>query len=67
MVKRARSEEDDEGRQQPKRQQQRHPSSIDRLSSLSDELLLRILSNLPVSTLTLCQRYVLKSRLGGPC
>lgn len=30
--------------------------STDRLSSLSDELLLRVLSNLSVTTLNLCQR-----------
>lgn len=30
---------------------------IDRLSSLSDELLLNILSYLPISSLNVCQRY----------
>jgi len=33
-------------------------SSIDRLSRLSDELILRILSYVPVSQLVVCQRYV---------
>ena len=34
------------------------PSSVDRLSKLSDELILRVLANLPVSQLVVCQRYV---------
>ena len=34
------------------------PSSPDRLSKLSDELILRVLSFLPVSQLAVCQRYV---------
>ena len=34
------------------------PDSVDRLSLLSDELLLRILSFVPISTLSLCQRQV---------
>lgn len=36
------------------------PSNPDRLSLLSDELLLRTLSYLSVSDLVLCQRYVSK-------
>jgi hypothetical protein len=32
-------------------------SPLDRLSSLSDELLLHILSFLPISGLNVCQRY----------
>ena len=32
------------------------PSSVDRLSKLSDELILRVLSYLPVSNLVVCQR-----------
>jgi hypothetical protein len=34
------------------------PSSVDRLSKLSDELILRVLSYLPVSQLVVCERYV---------
>ena len=34
------------------------PSSVDRLWRLSDELVLRILSHLPVLDLAVCQRYV---------
>lgn len=33
-------------------------SPLDRLSSLSDEILLHILSFLPISSLNVCQRYV---------
>lgn len=32
------------------------PDTVDHLSLLSDELLLRILSFVPISTLSLCQR-----------
>jgi hypothetical protein len=32
-------------------------SPLDRLSSLSDELLLHVLSFLPISSLNVCQRY----------
>ncbi|KAI9880461.1 MAG: hypothetical protein M1830_002813 [Pleopsidium flavum] len=52
MPKRGRSDVSHED-QPPKRIRYRHS---DRISALSDELVLRVLSHLPVSTLTLCQR-----------
>lgn len=55
MVKRARQEDDAAGSPATKRVR---PSSVDRLSRLSDELVLRVLSYLPVSQLVICQRYV---------
>ena len=41
-----------------RKSKRRRRNDIDRLSALSDELLLRALSFLPVPTLTICQRYV---------
>ncbi|KAI9689473.1 MAG: hypothetical protein M1822_010124 [Bathelium mastoideum] len=52
MVKRPLEEEDDSDRQQKKL----CLGATDRISGLSDELLLRVLSNLSVTTLNLCQR-----------
>jgi hypothetical protein len=54
--KRARDDEDNDGALPPaKREKSSYP---DRLSRLSDELILRVLSFLPVSQLVTCQRYV---------
>ncbi|KAK5120142.1 hypothetical protein LTR85_006623 [Meristemomyces frigidus] len=53
MVKRVR--EDDAGIHEPAQKRLR-PASIDRISRLSDELILRVLSYLPVSQLAVCQR-----------
>ena len=41
----------------------RRRDDADRLSKLSDELLLRALSFLPVPTLTICQRCVQASQM----
>ena len=56
MVKRGADEADLDVKDETKRL---CPSSTDHLSRLSDELVLRVLSYLPVSQLVLCQRYVL--------
>ena len=56
MVKRYRHEDSDS---QPVRKRLR-PDVPDRLSYLSDEVLLRTLSFLPVSDLLLCQRYAIR-------
>ena len=53
MGKRARGDDVSEDQGSAKRLR---PSSIDRLSRLSDELILRVLSHLPVSNLVVCQR-----------
>jgi len=42
-----------------KRRRDSSAGSIDRLSCLSNELLLHILSFLPISSLSVCQRYAL--------
>ena len=55
MGKRARTE-DGIDRERPTKHLR--ASSLDRLSRLSDELILRVLSYLPVSQLVVCQRYV---------
>lgn len=55
MAKRRHSEVSADGEPAPKRVK---PSVVDRLSKLSDELILRVLSFLPVSELVVCQRYV---------
>ena len=54
MSKRVRAEEALEDAPPSKRAR---PSSVDRLSKLSDELILRVLSYLSVSQLVVCQRY----------
>lgn len=54
MAKRAREKSDVDGREE-KRQRS---SSVDRFSGLSDELILRVFSCLPVSQLVVCERYV---------
>lgn len=41
------------------------PSNVDRLSRLSDELTLRVLSLLPESQLVVCQRYAREQKI--PC
>lgn len=49
--------EDDEALAQSSRDSKRlRPSSVDHLSSLSDELLLKVLSFLRISELVVCQR-----------
>lgn len=53
MVKRPR--EDDAPAEEVSSKRLR-PSSVDRLSRLSDELILRVLSYLPISNLVICQR-----------
>lgn len=53
LMKRSR-EEDDDGEHASK---VRRVSKVDRLSRLSDELLVRILSFVPVASLLTCQRY----------
>ena len=53
MSKRARDEDDVDFERPPKRTR---PSPEDHLSRLSDELILRVLSNLPESDLVVCQR-----------
>lgn len=53
MVKRKYAEEEEEVGRSKKRLQY---AAQDRLSALSDELLLRTLSFLPIQTLTTCQR-----------
>ena len=55
MSKRVRVEDDLDDAPSPKRVRS---SSTDRLSNLSDELILRVLGYLPVSQLVVCQRYV---------
>lgn len=54
MGKRVRLEDDDDDEQRLVKRAR--PSSLDRLSKLSDELILRVLSYLPVSQLVVCQR-----------
>jgi hypothetical protein len=54
MGKRAREGEAESNDRSSKRMK---PSATDRLSKLSDELILRVLSFLPVSQLVICQRY----------
>jgi hypothetical protein len=56
MAKRSREDDDDAGIAQSGKRYK--PSSPDRLSSLSDELLVKVLSFLSVSQLLVCQRYV---------
>ncbi|KAK5137102.1 hypothetical protein LTR08_001111 [Meristemomyces frigidus] len=53
MVKRRRDEQNSGGERSLKRAR---PDSVDRFTSLSDELILRVLSYLPVSHLVVCQR-----------
>ena len=53
MVKRRREDEATETKDSAKRIK---PSVVDRLSRLSDELTLRVLSFLPVAELVVCQR-----------
>lgn len=53
MGKRVRPEDDGDEQLPMKRIR---PSSLDRLSKLSDELILRVLSYLPVAQLVVCQR-----------
>ena len=60
MSKRAREEDGLEDSPASKRMRL---SSVDRLSKLSDELILRVLGSLPVSQLVVCQRYVISSFL----
>lgn len=55
MAKRAREVVDDIDESHSKRFK---ASVVDRLSRLSDELILRVLSCLPVAQLIVCQRYV---------
>ncbi|KAF2168059.1 hypothetical protein M409DRAFT_65599 [Zasmidium cellare ATCC 36951] len=55
MTKRQR-EDDDGAVDEQKSAKRTKPSSLDRLSSLSDELLLKVLSFLPISQLVACQR-----------
>lgn len=55
MAKRAREGSDDGEERISKRSK---PWSVDRLSSLSDELLLKVLSYLPISQLVVVGRYV---------
>ncbi|KAK3631493.1 hypothetical protein LTR56_016857 [Elasticomyces elasticus] len=59
MVKRAR-EFSDEGEESSKRIK---PTDVDRLSRLSDELTLRVLSFLPTSQLVVCERLAHKYRV----
>ncbi|KAK5702167.1 hypothetical protein LTR17_022541 [Elasticomyces elasticus] len=59
MVKRAR-EFSDEGEESSKRIK---PTDVDRLSRLSDELTLRVLSFLPTSKLVVCERLAHKYRV----
>ena len=55
-------EDSEEGKENTgKTKKRRCVRSLDRLSSLSDELLLRILSYLPIADLTLCERCVASS------
>ena len=60
MSKRVRVEDASDDAPVPKRFR---PSSTDRFSNLSDELILRILGYLPVSQLVVCQRYVYLSSM----
>ena len=58
MSKRRR-ESDESDASTRKRRQDSSVGPVDRLSSLSNELLLHILSFLPISSLSVCQRYTL--------
>ena len=55
MVKRRRSDDDDNGEAKRIRKQVR-TGETDRLSLLSDELVILILSNLSITDLVLCER-----------
>lgn len=57
MAKRQRDGDGEIAREPPATKRNKS-SSPDRLSSLSDELLLKVLSFLPISQLVVCQRYV---------
>jgi hypothetical protein len=56
MMKRKRSDED--GRQQPSKKVRSDNFCQLELSKLSDELLLKILTHLPIEDLAVAQRYV---------
>ena len=63
MAKRARDDNDDDDDAaaaafDSRTSKRVKPSPIDRLSNLSDELILRVLAYLPVSQLAVCHRYV---------
>ncbi|KAK3670892.1 hypothetical protein LTR78_009170 [Recurvomyces mirabilis] len=60
MAKRSRDE--DAVREEERSPKRARPSTVDRLSELSDELILRVLSYLPVSQLTVCERLSCKYR-----